>query len=198
MSDQCLRSYWLSEEFHTHNHIINTLILLPNHRIFNTPSFFQTHTIRAVFRLETGDLKMHRRTNSHTHTAHDLKFKQGKGFLCILLKPACTAHARSGRVCIPRNLFYCIFNHLENFINHTETLTTDLPTFGTVDQKKPRQSGSSKMYGRIRVNRRVQLRTVCLSLSHTQPESAFNTSLSTACKTHTHTLKVHNVFKLKK
>lgn len=127
--------------------------------------------------------------------------------MCILLKPACTAHACSGRVCILHNLFYCIFNHLESFINHTESnfekslseiLTTDLPTFGTVDQKKPRQSGSSKMYGRIRVNRRVQLRTVCLSLSHTQPESAFNTSLSTACKTHKHTLKVHNVFKLKK
>lgn len=57
LSDQSLRSYWLSEEFHTHNHIINTLILLPNHRIFNTPSFFETHTIRTVFRLVTGDRK---------------------------------------------------------------------------------------------------------------------------------------------
>lgn len=71
--------------------------------------------------------------------------------------------------------------------NFEISLTKDLPTFGTVDQKNPRQSGSSKIYGRIRVNRRMQLSTVCLSLSHTQPESAFNTSLSTACKTNTQT-----------
>lgn len=72
----------------------------------------------------------------------------------------------------------------------SDRLTPDLPALGTVDQKNPCQSGSSKMYGRIRVSRRVQLSTVRLSLSHTQPESAFNTSLSTACQIHhTHNYK---------
>lgn len=28
--DECLRSYWLSEDFHAYNHIINTSILLPS------------------------------------------------------------------------------------------------------------------------------------------------------------------------
>jgi hypothetical protein len=41
-------------------------------------------------------------------------------------------------------------------------LTSDGSSFecpGIVDQKNPLQSGSSKMYGKIRVNKRTQFRT---------------------------------------
>ena len=42
-------------------------------------------------------------------------------------------------------------------IDWTEASSWDCP--GKVDQKKPRQSGSSKMYGNTRVSNRTQFRT---------------------------------------
>jgi len=42
-------------------------------------------------------------------------------------------------------------------IDCTEASSWDCP--GKVDQKKPRQSGSSKMYGNTRVSNRTQFRT---------------------------------------
>lgn len=59
--------------------------------------------------------------------------------------------------------------------------TPALPAPGTVDQKKPLQSASSKMYGRMRMSNRVQFRTVWHCFCVEQPESAHWTSFSTAC-----------------
>lgn len=59
-------------------------------------------------------------------------------------------------------------------------LTPARPAPGTVDQKKPLQSWSSKMYGRMRLRMQVQFRTTCFSFSVGQPDSAACTSFSTA------------------
>ena len=57
---------------------------------------------------------------------------------------------------------------------------TDCP--GNVDQKNPLQSGSSNMYGRMRVSSLTELRTICWSLAPAHPLSDAETNFSTAYK----------------